>query len=202
MSTFRITFEIDPDGTFEECNGEPRPLSAREYRANSYRACPDHPRAGSTTIAPATNDRPPVTGCRACGRPGSQYRTIPYAEYLAYYGNPDRHVYVYAYVDRQCASCDAWHATAASLGHIDLMDTDRAEVAAIDRTYLETEADQIPGYLGEVARELFDEARETPARETTLSAIAGVLDRREWSPDTPERIAEILRAAGYEIREP
>jgi hypothetical protein len=36
----------------------------------------------------------------------------------------------------------------------------------------------------------------------TLDAIHKVLDGRYWSPDTLERIADLLRGAGYEIRSP
>lgn len=33
---YRIRFTIDPDGQFEECNGEARPLTAEEYHGNEY----------------------------------------------------------------------------------------------------------------------------------------------------------------------
>lgn len=36
----------------------------------------------------------------------------------------------------------------------------------------------------------------------TLDAIHEVLDGRYWSPDTLERIADLLRGAGYRIRSP
>jgi hypothetical protein len=33
---YRIRFVIDPDARFEECNGEPRPLTEEEYRGYEY----------------------------------------------------------------------------------------------------------------------------------------------------------------------
>lgn len=80
-----------------------------------------------------------------------------YERYRAYWGNPDRHVYLGAIVDRQCPCCDTWK-TAASLWYIDVMD-DQPEAQCVDRTYTREELEAIPGYLRDVARELFDEAR-------------------------------------------
>lgn len=86
-------------------------------------------------------------------------REIPYAEYLDYYGNPDRHVYGGVVVDTQCPHCGEWKRYAASLWHIDFMDDDR-EAAFIGngREYTPEQAIALPGYLGECAREVLIEA--------------------------------------------
>lgn len=36
----------------------------------------------------------------------------------------------------------------------------------------------------------------------TLDRIHALLDGQQWSPDTLDAIARLLRSAGYEIREP
>lgn len=38
--------------------------------------------------------------------------------------------------------------------------------------------------------------------DLVLRAIARLLDGTEWEPETLEQIAEIVRAAGFEIRDP
>lgn len=120
MSTpFRIRVEYDPEARFEECNGEPRPLTEEEYAENQY-----------------MNDGVP----------------IPYAEYLRYYGNPDRHVYLSVFLQRRCAACEQWHETGESLHNIDLMDDDPGADEA-GKVIEEAEWHKI-GYLREVAREL------------------------------------------------
>jgi hypothetical protein len=35
----------------------------------------------------------------------------------------------------------------------------------------------------------------------TLRAIVALLDRQQWGPDTLDAIADVLRAAGYRIRD-
>lgn len=99
---YRVRFALDDLASFEECNGESRPLTEAEYAENQYMRLVD-------AAGPADGPRVPVT----------------YAEYLAYYGNPDRHVYVQLIVQRQCNACDSW-STVGSLGSIDLMDDDPA----------------------------------------------------------------------------
>lgn len=86
---------------------------------------------------------------------------IPYAEYLRYYGNPDRHVYLLAEARKRCPCCGVW-TTAASLGNIDFMD-DSEEIRVVDsgRWYTPAEAESLPGYLREVAREVLDEAENS-----------------------------------------
>ena len=85
---------------------------------------------------------------------------VDYAEYLRYYGNPDRHIYVGAIIDRKCPCCNQWEKNVESLWGIDLMD-DSPEVEAIDRTYFTATIDSIPGYLREIATELLQEAGYT-----------------------------------------
>lgn len=120
---FRIV--TDPDASFEECNGEARPLTEAEYADTEY-----------------FDDN----GTRA----------IPYAEYLAYYGNPDRHVYLGVILEARCPLCTHWHEV-GSLWHIDLMDDDpalrhaRINGAPVPYTVAATEP---LGYLGDVARDL------------------------------------------------
>jgi hypothetical protein len=44
--------------------------------------------------------------------------------------------------------------------------------------------------------------RESQDRESvTLQAIVVLLDRKQWGPDTLDAIADVLRAAGYRIRD-
>lgn len=145
----RYKFIHDDDATFEECNGEERPLTEAEYADNVYRACPAHPRAGScfTTWKGKT-----VTGCATCSNP--EYVDIPYSEYLAYSGNPDRHVYLSLIQETQCPCCNAWKVT-DSLHGIDFMD-DSPEYHAVQLdTWMDAAtASALPGYLGELVREM------------------------------------------------
>jgi hypothetical protein len=78
---------------------------------------------------------------------------VPYAEYLTYYGNPDRHVYLGVIVERQCECCHAW-AVASSLWDIDFMD-DSPELASItlDAWMDEATARALPGYAGDIVGE-------------------------------------------------
>lgn len=148
---FRVRFVIDPEASFEECNGEARPLTAEEYAENQYMGCPVHPR--SKVMAKSQPAQPGRAWCGECGR---EHEPIPYAEYLEYYGNAERHVYLGAIVDKLCTHCGSW-TEAGSLWHIDLMDDDR-ELTLITLNK-PMAIDQAPGYLGEVARELVAEAR-------------------------------------------
>jgi hypothetical protein len=43
--------------------------------------------------------------------------------------------------------------------------------------------------------------RRADLNESALDAIQALLDGREWSPDTPEGIAAILRAIGLPVRD-
>ena len=149
MSNYRIKFVIDEDASFEECNGEPRPLTRAEYAENVYRACPKHPRS---KLPPQR-----VDGGRAwCGECGAEYVDIPYDEYLAYYGNPDRHVYLGAIVEKQCGECKTWTQT-ASLWRIDVMDDDPAYLRTPLDTWMPIDA-PLEGYFAQVRDELYDEA--------------------------------------------
>lgn len=135
---YRVRFEVDPDAQFEECNGESRPLTRDEYKANVYLA-------------------------------DNGTREIPYDEYLRYYGNPDRHVYLMSRVQRKCSCCGQW-ADAGGTGHIDMMDDDpvfahHALGLPTGQWLTEEEARQLPGYLAEVAAEDIDQARSEDARK-------------------------------------
>ena len=153
---FRVRFVIDEDARFEECNGESRPLTAEGYAENSYRGCPIHPRS---KVAP----RRVKNGHAWCGECGTKYADLPYEEYLAYYGNPERHVYLGCIVDKRCACCGQWEKDAASVWSVELMDDDPA-FRRIDLShnggYVMTPdaALNLPGYLAEIAREELDEA--------------------------------------------
>lgn len=148
----RIRFVIDPDASFEECNGKGQPLTREEYeREGYYMACPIHPRDGVTTEGTTLGK----TVCNTCAHEAER---VPYKEYLAYYGNPERHVYLMAEVQRQCDACGAWHA-AGGTGWIDFMDdSPEAQLAPESRWYTPAELQAIPGYLREIAEQDFGEA--------------------------------------------
>src|SRR5688572_7065959 len=94
---YRVRFVQDPHASFEECNGESRPLSEAEYAENQY-----------------MQDGQPVS----------------YADYLDYYGNPERHVYLMTEVQKRCPCCGAWEFVAGT-GGIDFMD-DNPELGFAD----------------------------------------------------------------------
>lgn len=151
----RVRFVYDEDARFEECNGELRPLTEEEYAENFYRACPDHMRAGSKALSSNPNDR----GCAECGRPTADWIQVPYEEYLAYYGNPERHVYLGVEVEVQCPCCKVWGDPPAedlsSVWGIDFMD-DAPELDAITiGEWMPAEdAVKLLGYAGDVVRDL------------------------------------------------
>lgn len=50
-----------------------------------------------------------------------------------------------------------------------------------------------------------DEATTTPHRcepGEALAAIAQLLDRKEWDSDTLNAVADVIRSAGFQIRDP
>lgn len=152
MAATRVKFVYDHDATFEECNGESRPLTEVEYAENQYYGCPDHPRGfrgskGSDTTVPGY----PGKGLCACGK---VYAPIPYAEYLAYYGNPEMHTYLGYVVQDQCKCCGEWKTT-DSLWNIDFM-IDAPELSAItfDTWISMRDALKLPGYLGDLMKEI------------------------------------------------
>lgn len=153
---YRVRFIYDEDARFEECNGEARPLTEEEYAQNSYMGCSRHPRGyqGTKEHDTTAKGQPGRSVC-ACGR---LYEPIPYEEYRAYYGNPDRHVYLGCVVEAQCGACGEWH-RAESLWGIDFMNDSR-ELNAINigEWMPEAEARKLPGYAGETARDLLSEA--------------------------------------------
>jgi hypothetical protein len=83
---------------------------------------------------------------------------VSYADYLDYYGNPLRHVYLGCEVQTQCDCCGMWK-HAASLWNIDFMD-DRPELNAVypNKWFTPENAASWPGYLKEVAQEVLREA--------------------------------------------
>lgn len=143
MNNTRYLVDYDIDARFEECNGEPRPLTAEEYKGNEYRACPDHMRAGTKVISFGP---PQIQGCKTCEN--TNYVDIPYEEYLAYYGNPNRHVFLYIQRQDRCPYCGDWHDGDALYG-IDFMDSD-IEAHTRGRFTLE----QLPTGLKEIATDL------------------------------------------------
>jgi hypothetical protein len=178
MPRYRVRFVTDPDASFEECNGEARPLSEEEYSQNQY--------FNTETNTP-----------------------IEYARYLDYYGNPDRHVYLGAILQRQCEVCSVW-SEAGSLWNIDCMD-DQPEPAIVskhDRTFgnssqyfdCDTEIDAIPGYLREVTRDLLSEAREEetkPGRKRSDAEVLQAIVHATHEPATAHvAILETLREEG------
>ena len=157
-TAIRVRFVIDQDAQFEECNGEARPLTEEEYAENAYQACPLHPRAGTKVIDIGGKGKPQIQGCAICGN--TKYEDVPYAEYLAYYGNPDAHVYLRCETQKQCPTCGGWQATGISLWGIDFMqDSRELNSINVDEWMDEATAATLPGYAGEVAREQINETR-------------------------------------------
>jgi hypothetical protein len=140
----RVRFLTDPDAQFEECNGEPRPLTEAEYAENQY---------FSDTADPPT--------------------PVPYAEYLAYHGNPERHVYLSCEVQTQCPCCQQWTRWAGGLHGIDFMD-DSPELQACGRYWMQEknrdwftpeQCLELPGYLREVSTDTLLDAGWAPPPE-------------------------------------
>jgi hypothetical protein len=82
---------------------------------------------------------------------------VSYASYLAYYGNPDRHVYLMSEVQKQCECCKHWQ-TVGGTGHIDFMD-DSLEIRYTDTWYSPDQITDKMGYLQEIALQDLEEAR-------------------------------------------
>lgn len=132
---YRVRFITDPDAHFEECNGRRGPLTEEEYKEFEYMK--DDGKGGRTTI--------------------------PYTEYLAYYGNPARHVYLMCLYQVGCTCCGHWEPERHYLGWIDNMD-DSPELAHrgkwLTPEYLEMHAATL-GYLYTVATEALEEAAKS-----------------------------------------
>jgi len=130
----------DNDHTLEGCDGKPLPESPAVYAQNIARVPVGYPE-----VRPSADTSIP-------------YRDMTYEEYLAYYGDPDRHVVLGCQVEKECPCCGKWDHV-QSLWGIDFMD-DGEEWAAVtvDRTLTPDEALKLPGYLAEVAGELLHEA--------------------------------------------
>lgn len=92
---------------------------------------------------PATEER-----YDAIGHYQKDGRDVPYAEYLQYYGNPDRHVVLFVRRENRCPHCGAWQPGDAVYG-LDFMDDDHD--APLSGTY---RLDELKGYMREVAEGL------------------------------------------------
>lgn len=155
LPRLRIRFVVDDDGQRDQENlhGSPLPGPESEYTGNEV----------CQLIDPADD---PVAGAR---------RTVPYAEYCQYWGNPDRHVVLGAIVELECPCCKHWSA-GPSLWSIDFMDDSPEVTGKLGVRYDELDTpkryrhyyapeDLMPGYLAEVASQLFEEAKENPDGE-------------------------------------
>lgn len=150
MTNYRVKFVNDANAKFEECNGSSEPLTKAEYAENSYRGCPNHPRS---KVPPSRVEH----GRAWCGECETEYADIPYAEYLAYYGNPERHIYLGMVIEEQCHCCQSW-TVKTSLWGISFMD-DSIEwlTVRLYHYYPSAEAIRLPGELGSVANILLAE---------------------------------------------
>lgn len=79
---------------------------------------------------------------------------VSYADYLAYYGNPDRHIYLGIVVQKQCECCESWK-TVDSLWNVDMMDDN--VIPPLD-SYMPPEQAITFEYLGDEARGMLEEA--------------------------------------------
>ena len=80
---------------------------------------------------------------------------ISYAEYLAYYGNPERHVYLMSEVEKACRCCHTY-SYAGGTGYIDFMNDDPA-LAEVGIWYTPAEAERL-GHLREIALQDLEDA--------------------------------------------
>lgn len=87
---------------------------------------------------------------------------IPYPEYLRYYGNPDRHVYLGCVVHKVC-SCCGLSKPIESLWNIDTMDD--SQRPRLNVKLSPDEAVALPDYMGDIAREVLVEAGWTEASQ-------------------------------------
>lgn len=85
-------------------------------------------------------------------------KPVSYKQYRAYYGNPERHVYLQCEVQKGCPCCGSW-TTVGGTGSIDFMDDSPELEGTLDRWIPEAEINELPGYLAEIAREDLDDAR-------------------------------------------
>lgn len=151
----RYRYVDDPDAQFEESNGQARPMTEDEYKGNEYRACPVHMRTAMGTSR--------VENGRAWCLCGKEYADVSYADYLAYYGNPERHVFLGLVQETQCPQCGTWKVT-DSLWAIDFMD-DAPELAAVNvgKWADPTTAAAWVGYAGDCVRDMERQAGSSGA---------------------------------------
>ncbi len=128
MTKYRIGVQWDADFVATGCDGRQLPESSEVYA-----------------------EAPMLRG------DGSE---MPYADYCAYYGDPERHIGAAVVVDRMRPEDRDW-VRVTGLYDIDLMDDspEASEVPVGGHTTRWYYPDRLPvGYLGEVARELLQEA--------------------------------------------
>lgn len=123
----KVVFEEDSEARFEECHGQSRPLTRTEYAQYPYMGCPAKHHAGS--VPDSTR---PHTGYGRCAQCAAPLVKVSYADYRAYYGNPSRHRYLVMVVYTLGPDDDDWQLT-DSLGNIDFMDDDDAEIGTFYR---------------------------------------------------------------------
>lgn len=148
---YRVKVIIDKDARFEECNGEPRPLTEAEYAENSYRGCLAH-------LGGPSHTDPPNSGLGVCDVCGGKFEDVPYAMYRAYYGNPRKHIHLAVLVETLALPTGDWK-PAGSLWGIDFMrDNPEAHRRFRDRWFSPEQVQTWPGYLKMVACEVLDES--------------------------------------------
>lgn len=148
---YRVKVVIDKDARFEECNGEPRPLTETEYAENAYRGCLAH-LGGPSHVDPAM----PGQGiCDVCGK---GFEDVPYTLYRSYYGNPKLHIYLGVIVETLTLPIGDW-TPAESLWHIDFMrDNPEARSSFRNRWMSPQTAETLPRYLKDVILEVLEES--------------------------------------------
>ncbi len=82
---------------------------------------------------------------------------VPYADYLTYQGNADRHVFLYCRLEKECPCCGTWK-PAGSLSGIDMMD-DSPELRhiAYGQPIPSDQVSALPETFRDIARELLSE---------------------------------------------
>jgi hypothetical protein len=86
---------------------------------------------------------------------GKDGTPVPFEDYKAYHGDPNRHAMLLCRVEQRCNDCGGWE-TAEVLGNVDFMDDDNFETGC----FHETELDQISNeYQLLTTKDLLDEAK-------------------------------------------
>lgn len=143
MKRIRIVYDEESSQNQESPHGTPLPESEELY-------------AGNEVMELLDPKDDPTTGIR---------RKLPYAEYIKYQGNPDRHVVIGMIVQTRCPHCGAWHDGTSVWGY-DFMDDDPflMQVQVLPEpgeTYTPEQIEGWPDWPKHEALELFRQA-ETP----------------------------------------